>query len=262
MSEELYEAIPDVEAYLARIGVERPRALTLEELDALVFAHQRAVPFEDLDVCEKAQIVPLGIRTLFDKVVVRRRGGYCFELNALFGALLKALGFEVRPCMARILIRPAPHPLVSHRANIVTIEGAEYLVDVGLAGPQPSFALRLEDGFSRAGEGQEFFVRRHDNYWWDVSYRGTKEEERAVSRVCAMPVGEEDFIPLSFYQAGNPESVFRTTRIVNIRTADGAVNLRGTKLTVFAAGEKSEREISADELDRVLEEHFGIADWR
>lgn len=262
MSEELYEAVPDVDAYLARIGIERPQELTLECLDALVFAHQCAVPFEDLDVCEKAQNVPLGIRALFEKVVVRRRGGYCFELNALFGALLKALGFETRPCMARILIRPVPHPLISHRANIVTIDGVEYLVDVGLAGPQPSFALRLADGFSRSGEGQEFFVRRHDDYWWDVSYRGSKEDKRAVSRVCAMPVGEEDFIPLSFYQAGNPESVFRTTRIVNIRTADGAVNLRDSKLTVFAGGEKSEREVSSDELNRVLEEHFGIVGWR
>lgn len=262
MSEELYEPLPDLDAYLQRIGIASAKEPSREFLDELIYAHQHTVPFDNLDVCELDIVPSLGIADLFDKVVIRRRGGYCFELNALFAALLKALGFSVRPCMARVLIRPIPYPLISHRANIVEIDGKRYLADVGFGGPQPTFAPLIEDGATRTEAGHTFAMHRAGHSWWNVGYRGTKEEERMVLRVCMLEVGEEDFVPLSFYQAGFEGSVFRNVRMVNIKTEDGALDLRNSTYTVFAGNEKTSREIGDDELDKLLEEKFGIVDWR
>ena len=262
MSEELYAPIPDLDAYLARIGIAEAKKPTAAFLDELIYAHQHTVPFDNLDVFAKGLTPSLAIADLFDKIVVRKRGGYCFELNALFGALLKALGFDVQPCMARVLLRPIPYPLISHRANIITIDGKRYLADVGFGGPQPTFAPLIEDGASRTEEGQTFTLHRVAHSWWEVGYQGTKEEERSVLRICMLAVGEEDFVPLSFYQANFEGSVFRNTRMVNIKTADGALDLRNDTYTVFASGQKTSREITEDELDQLLEEKFGIANWR
>jgi N-hydroxyarylamine O-acetyltransferase len=258
MSEELYEPIPDIDAYLERIGIAHVRELTPEFLDELIDAHQHTVPFDNLDVYEKQLTPSLGIADLFDKIVKRKRGGYCFELNGLFGALLKSLGFDTRPTMARVLLRPIPHPLITHRANIVTIDGRDYLADVGFGGPMPNFAPLMEDGAARTERNQTFTLYRVDDYWWEVGYRGSKEEEARVLRVCTMPVGEEDFIPLSFFQAQNPSSVFRLNRMANVKTADGAYDLRNSTYTEFHGSEKTVVEVAEADIDRLLEEKFGI----
>ena len=262
MSEELYAPIPDVNAYLARIGIAEAKEPTVSFLDEIIDAHQRFVPFDNLDICEKNLTPSLAIADLYDKIVVRKRGGYCFELNALFGALLKALGFDARPCMARVLLRPIPHPLISHRANIVTIDGKQYLADVGFGGPQPRFAPLFEDGSCRTEQGQMFTMRRVAHSWWEMYYRSPSGEDKPALRICILNVGEEDFIPLSFYQANFPESVFKLNRMVYLNTDNGALNLRNDTYSVIVGTEKTSRDISSDELDQLLEEKFGIIDWR
>ena len=263
MSEDLYETLPDVEAYLMRIGIREARDPSASFLDELINAHQRTVPFENLDIYERGLVPSLGIADLFEKVVIRKRGGYCFELNALFGALLRSLGFEVQPCMARVIFRPNPHPLISHRANIVKIGLARYLADVGFGGPMPSFAPLIENGSIRTERGHTFTIHRCDNYWWEVGYMGTKPDEQRVLRFCEMPVEEHDFVPLSFYQAQSPDSAFRLHRMVNVKTPDGAFDLRDGTFTVFNQGAKTSFDVEGDdELDRLLADRFGIVDWR
>ena len=263
MSDELYQPLPDVEAYLERIGIDAPQRPTSAFLDELIYAHQRTVPFEDLDIHDKLQTPALGISDLFDKIVKRKRGGYCFELNGLFGALLRSLGYEVQPSMARVIFRPNPYPLITHRANIVTIDGAHYLADVGFGGPMPTFAPLIEDGASRTQFGHTFTLYQVDECWWEVGYTGSKAQEQRVLRFCTMPSEEHDFIPLSFYQAQNPESAFRLHRMANIKTEAGAYDLRDMTFTEFSCDQKTSVELTNDqELDRVLADKFGIVDWR
>lgn len=263
MSEALYEPLPDVGAYLKRIGIDQAKEPTADFLDELINAHQHAVPFEDLDVYELHRSPSLGIADLFDKMVVRKRGGYCFELNALFNALLVALGYDTHPVMARVLIRPIPHPAISHRANIVRIGDARYLADVGFGGPMPSFAPLVEDGASRTVNGQTFTLHECDRYWWEVGYTSEGHDDWRVMSLCTMPVAEHDFVPLSFFQAQNEQSAFRLHRMANIKTADGAFDLRDSTFTEFHGREKTSREIEdAVELDRILKEKFGIENWR
>ena len=259
MTEKLYEPLPDVGAYLERIGIADPEPLTPEFLDKLIDAHQRAVPFDDLDVYEFQMNPSLGIADLFEKIVVRKRGGYCFELNALFNSLLLALGFQTQPVMARVLLRPIPHPLVTHRANIVTIGEERYLADVGFGGPMPNFAQLMRDGASRTDRGQTFTMHAVDDYWWEVGFTGENHDDWRVLRVCEMPMGEHDFIPLSFYQSQNPASAFRMNRMANIKTPDGAYDLRNNTFTEYRNGEKAVVELEDEaQLDQLLREKFGI----
>ena len=263
MFEELYEPLPDIDAYLERIGIDRPRPATPEFLDELIYAHQLNVPFENLEVYERGQAVSLAKVDLFDKIVTRKRGGYCFELNGLFFSLLQQLGFDVQPSMARVLIRPNPHPAITHRATIVHFGEKSYLADVGFGGPMPNFAPLLEDGVSRTELGQAFTLHVHDANWWDVGYTGSSGEEQIVLRACSMPAEEQDFHVFSFFQSVNPESVFRQRRQANIRTLNGSRNLMDKTYTEHVDGQKTVFELETEEdYDRILKDSFGIVNWR
>ena len=262
MYEECYERLPDVDAYLARIGVLRRGEPKLAYLDELIEAHQCAVPFEDLDISEKRAGVSLGIAALFEKVVVRHRGGYCFELNALFAALLRELGFDVRAGTARIKVRPTVHFPLTHRVNIATIGDADYLVDVGFGGPMPGFALKLQHGYRQCGRGQTFGIAHAGDHQWDLFYEGLQGQTNPM-RFSAVPSEECDFVALSYYMSTAPESHFVKTRLVNLRTPEGSRDIRGTTYTERANGHVESFEITSDvQLDTILADRFAIANWR
>jgi arylamine N-acetyltransferase len=103
MFEELYAPLPDKARFLERLGLKDVTEPDLETLNRLILAHQMNVPFENLSVYDAETDVSLDIASLFDKIVVRRRGGYCFELNALFMSLLESLGYDCYPVMVRVV---------------------------------------------------------------------------------------------------------------------------------------------------------------
>lgn len=126
----------DLDAYLDRIGARRPLAPTLDSLIELHRAHGAAIPFENLDILLGRPIL-LDLRSVFAKLVTARRGGYCFEQNTLFGAVLERLGFSVRAHAARVRagstdVRPRTHMLLC----VELAEGA-FLADVGFGGDGP-----------------------------------------------------------------------------------------------------------------------------
>src|SRR6185369_9612361 len=133
----------DVDAYLARIGYSGPRVPTLPVLHALTAAHTQTIPFENLDVL-LGRPIDLQPDAIFDKLVRRRRGGYCFEQNGLFLHALEALGFRVRPLSARVrLDRPRDYtPPRTHMFLRVEIAGESWLTDVGVGGLSLTSALR------------------------------------------------------------------------------------------------------------------------
>src|SRR5215213_9521921 len=120
----------DVDAYLERIGYRGPPAPTAETLRRLHVAHLLAVPFENLSI-HAGEPVVLDDESLFDKVVARRRGGFCYELNGLFAALLRALGFEVEMLSAAVRGSAGKFgPEFDHMTLLVKL-GERWLADVG-----------------------------------------------------------------------------------------------------------------------------------
>src|ERR1700760_715912 len=141
----------DLAAYFERIGYSGGAEPTLEVLQDLVTAHTQAIPFENLDPLLGVPIDDLSPEALTDKLVHRRRGGYCYEHNGLMGYVLAELGFRVRRFAARVvwMVPPdAPPSAQTHTLLAVAFPGSRgaYLVDVGFGGQTPTSPLRLELG--------------------------------------------------------------------------------------------------------------------
>ena len=158
MYETMNQPIPDVGAYLNRIGMASAPEVSLAGLNALIWAHQTHVPFEDLDVYYTRRPVSLEIPILYDKVVVRRRGGYCYELNALFARLLQDLGFDVRRVFCRVVRGRDFLPPCAHQAIVAAFGEDMYFCDVGFGGPMPAGALRIGDGVGGDVPGRQHEV--------------------------------------------------------------------------------------------------------
>ena len=152
----------DVDAYLRRIGYRGGREPTAANLAALAKAHRLAVPYETLDLWRRRPTT-LALDGLYDKVVVRRRGGYCFELNGLFAALLAELGYAVREYFGRWhLGESAPGvPRRCHRVVCVAIRGApNQLVDVGIGLPLMFSPLDFVFALPQVRDGRSYRVVR------------------------------------------------------------------------------------------------------
>ncbi|KKD06277.1 arylamine N-acetyltransferase family protein, partial [Streptomyces sp. WM6386] len=121
-----------VDAYLRRLGAEHPAWPTVDVLRELQLRHLETVPFENLSIHLGEEIV-LEEKRLLDKVVGARRGGFCYELNGSFGALLAALGFEVTLLAARVYGEEGrlgiPYDHLALRVR--TVDGGDWLADVG-----------------------------------------------------------------------------------------------------------------------------------
>jgi N-hydroxyarylamine O-acetyltransferase len=210
----------DLSAYFARVGYDGPRAPTLATLHALTAAHARAIPFENLDVL-LGRGIDLGLEAVFDKLVLRRRGGYCFEQNALFLHVLTALGFAARPLSARGRIFPAraQTPPRTHLFLTVEIDGQRWLTDVGVGGLSLTSAIRLEVDVEQPTPHEPRRIVREGDHWlhqarlgegWSDVYEFTGEEMPPIDR----EVG-------NWYTSAHPRSHFRDRLIVARAAPDG-----------------------------------------
>ncbi|MFJ5993890.1 arylamine N-acetyltransferase [Streptomyces sp. NPDC092370] len=259
-----------VDAYLRRLGVEPPAWPTVDALRELHLRHLQTVPFENLSIHLGEEIV-LEEKRLLDKVVGARRGGFCYELNGAFGALLAALGFDVALLAARVygdgeqLGIPNDHLALRVR----TVDGGDWLADVGFGahshlplafgerGEQedPGGTFRIvEAGPDAAGvRGGHGTAEAAD---LDVS-RGGRPQYRLEVRPRAL----DDFVAGAWWHSTSPVSHFTRSPVCSRVTEDGGrITLSGRRLTVTAAdGTRDERELGADEeVLGVYRERFGI----
>ena len=246
------EPLPDLAAYLHRIGIEEETLEpTKKNLDRLIHAQLTHVPFEDITVYRDRACPDLAIPALFDKIVTRRRGGYCFELNGLFYALLQAVGYEVYPvaCCIRYgfdMIRP-----LSHRASIVVIGGRKFFADVGYGGPSARHAVPFD------GEADGFFVAEDDIF--TTVFRHEEDGDKPVISFDDRPFLPMDFIPLNYQIAMGPGSYFQMMLLVNLSTDTGSKSITGDVYKCHDNGQVTERKLESDEeLLRTLKDEFGI----
>jgi len=259
MYESMNQPIPDVLAYLKRIGLSEAPAVSVDGLNALVWAHQTRVPFEDLNTSWLGLPVSLEIPALYDKVVLRRRGGYCYELNALFTRLLIDLGFDARSVFCRVVRGRDFLPPCAHRAVVVALGDALYFCDVGFGGPMPAGALLIADGAGRDVRGEYFCVDRFDDYWWTVSRDTSAGVREAVLQFNTFPQTPQEFIAANMKSALDPESLFVKQLLVNLRTEDGALSISDDAFTVHRGGEVQTQHIAGEaDLRRLLRDYFGI----
>ena len=246
----------DVQAYLNRIGYEGPLEPAAQTLRELQLAHLRTVPFENLSIHSNEPIV-LEDAALFEKVVQRRRGGFCYELNGLFAALLRSLGFEVEMLSAAVA-RPTGGfgPDFDHMTLLVTLD-QRWIADVGFGDSFIEPLLLDETGEQTQGARAYKFVTDGDHrILMQRNYDGTWAPQY---RFTLTPHVYEDYEAMCEYQQISPESHFTKGRICTRSTPTGRITLSELRLiTTRNAGERVEETLSEDEYATALREHFGI----
>lgn len=265
MYESMNCPIPDVSGYLERIGLSAAPLPDLDGLNALIWAHQTHVPFEDLNTSLLKQPISLEIPALYDKVILRRRGGYCYELNALFTQLLLDLGFDARSVFCRVVRGRDFLPPCAHRAVVVALTGRLYFCDVGFGGPMPAGALEIADGAGLDVRGEYFCIDRFDDYWWTLSRDTSAGVRETVLQFNTFPQTPQEFIAANMKSALDPESLFVKQVLVNLRNKDGALSIVDDTFTVYRDGAARKARIEdGAALRRILRERFdidGLPDW-
>jgi len=160
----------DLDAYFERIRLAERPACDLAGLAAIQRAHRLAIPFENLDI-RLGRGIAIDSESVFAKLVTRRRGGYCFEQNRLFCDALTALGFTVRPLLARVWFGATVTPGRSHMVLLVTIDGQDWLADAGFGGSYSPVMPLIEGAEATAPDGALFRLI-HDTRGWVLSRAG------------------------------------------------------------------------------------------
>lgn len=257
----------DLAAYSARIGYRGSLEPTFDVLAALVAAHNRSIPFENLDPVFGVPVADLGAAALADKLVYRRRGGYCHEHNGLMGFVLQQLGFHVERLAGRVvwMNEPAdPLPALTHQALSVTVPGAQgshlglpHLVDVGFGGQTLTSPIRLETGPVQQTRHEPYRLVEGDDGL--VLQAHVREQWQSLYELTTRPQPQIDLEVGSWYVSTHPASYFVTGLTAALVTDDARWNLRGRNLAIHRAGstEKVRFDTAAEVVD-VLTDTFGI----
>ncbi|MFD8708691.1 arylamine N-acetyltransferase [Kitasatospora sp. NPDC059648] len=240
-------------AYLERIGVRAPGAPSADGLARLQRAHLLAVPFENLSI-HLGEPVVLEPAALVAKLVDRRRGGFCYELNGAFAELLRSLGYRVSLLAARTFLGGQPGPPMDHLALRVDLD-EPWLVDVGF-GRFGELPLRLDERGEQADPQGVFTVRPYGGHGeLDVLMDGEPQY-----RLDLRPYRLADFAPTCWWQTTSPQSHFTRSTTCSLLAPDGGrTTLSGTRLIRTAPdGGRTEEQLTDAAALSAYRERFGI----
>jgi len=243
-----------VVAYLNRVGLAAPVAGDAEGLRTLHRAHQLTVPFENLSI-HLGEPVSLYEPDLIGKIVRRRRGGFCYELNGAFALLLEALGAQVSRVAARVYGEAGLGPPFDHLALIVrpVDGGAPWLADVGF-GSHSDFPLLLDRRDDQDDPAGQFRLADAGSGDIDVLKDG-KPQYRIETRERSLA----DCIPTCWWQQTSPLSHFTRSTICSRLTPGGRVTISGRTLIQTNGGTRTEHRLETDDLLlAAYRDQFGI----
>jgi N-hydroxyarylamine O-acetyltransferase len=245
----------DISAYLRRIAYDGPTVPSAETLRRLHRAHLLAVPFENLDIVRGREIV-LDEDVFFQKIVVHGRGGFCYELNGLFAALLRNLGFPVALLSARVPDSDGHRRLEFDHLTLQVEADGLWLADVGF-GDCFLEPLRLIEGLEQPQSGATYrlvcaegrlVVERRDNANWNVLYDFSQTPRELA-----------DFVPMCRYHQTSPASHFTARNICSRASADGRITLADMRLIENQQGRRAEQLLQSEtEYYAILRERFGV----
>ncbi|MFY0728044.1 arylamine N-acetyltransferase family protein [Pseudomonas sp. NFX15] len=245
--------------YLRRLGFDRPPAPTLETLRQLQLRHTGAFPFENLTTLSGEPVL-IDLPSIEQKVLHDGRGGYCYELNHLFLALLEELGFDARAISGRVVMGQPEGAWTArtHRLSLVIIDDVRYVTDVGFGGMVPTAPLLLDSRAEQLTPHEPYRIDQHvDGFTLRANVAG---EWRAMYIFDLQRQEAIDFAVGNWYVSTHPESSF-AKQLTVARTGEGwRRTLNNGSFAIHRIGHGSERRQVADvqELVGLLESEFGI----
>ncbi|MCF7750528.1 arylamine N-acetyltransferase [Bacillus subtilis subsp. subtilis] len=251
---------PDVlHDYLARLGLSAAPAPSLAALALLQQRHNATFPFETLTTLLR-DAVAIDLPSVQHKLLREGRGGYCYELNGLFLALLHHLGFDARPIAARVVMGvDADAPTArTHMLVRVRIDAVDYIADVGFGGNTPTGPLRLDHRFAQATPHERYRLDlQHDQYLLQVEIGGQWRPLYRFDLQVQLPI---DHVVGNWYVCTHPHSSFPGQLRAALAGPDGRRTIGAGIYTVHRRGQPSERRrlVDVDDVLGVLHEAFGI----
>ncbi len=220
----------EISKYLSRIKVDDCKP-NFEYLSKLQEFHMANIPFENLDIIVGRKI-GLDINHLYDKIIIKKRGGYCFELNTLYAKLLTNIGYKPRPVLGRVwLSNPKSTPPRNHLAYLLELDKKTYITDVGFGGLTASIPLDIhvsstvtdKDGMVRVIPFREHqhMIQRQTEKGWTNLYSFEEVE-----------ISEQDISISNYYMSTHPHSHFHDNKFVGKITEEGRVALFNNKMSI------------------------------
>ena len=250
--------------YFSRIGLRyedyKDRALDSALLKELAIAHSLTMPFENLDILA-GKLISLKEEDLFEKIIIHRRGGNCFELNGLCGVLLRSLGFGVKDYFSRFFrdVEDGEIPMRRHRLLAVETADGTYLWDIGIGMRSPRYPLKLVEGLVQKQCGETYKFVKEPFYGW-VLYDYYKGEWSRLLSFTEEPQANVDYVTACVWSELHPDSPFNKFPIVSMKTMTGRKSLDGNTFKVFEGEKLVEiQELSDAEAAKCLWIQFGIA---
>ena len=246
----------DLEDYCTRVGIKGPLVPDLATVDRLVAAHIAAIPFENTGV-HLDEPMTTSTEAAWEKIVHRRRGGWCYEMNAVFARVLEALGLPVTRHSCGVLRKiGSEEGMGGHLALTTMCEGQRLLVDVGF-GSKLVAPLPLREGTRYDAPFTVGLSRTSDGYW---RFQEVGSDAKPIwFDFLDLPADENQLSERCSWQACNPESVFRRKLTAQIRRGDTHFALRNSELTISAVGGVEVRKLdSEDDCRALLSDTFGL----
>jgi N-hydroxyarylamine O-acetyltransferase len=251
--------LTNLNLYLQHLGFSTTPAPTLETLRQLQLRHTGAFPFENLTTLSGEPVL-IDLPSVEQKVLHQGRGGYCYELNNMFLALLQDLGFDARGISGRVVLGQPEGAWTArtHRLSLVTLDGVRYISDVGFGGMVPTAPLMLDTLAEQPTPHEAYRIEQHqDGYTLRANVAG---EWRAMYIFDLQRQEDIDYALGNWYVSTHPESPF-CQRLMVSRTGEGwRRTLNDGNFTIHRIGSESERRqvTDVDELIGVLEAEFEI----
>ena len=252
------EPLIDLTAYAARVGYTGPLVPTAEVFVALHRAQAYSIPFENLDI-HLGRPIGLDAASLSQKLLTAHRGGYCYELNGLFGRVLRQLGFEVTNLVGRNLIAGAPLRPRAHQLLLVQVAGQPWVADLGFGGNTllepiplvvgPEHRMGFDTYRLQAAPPHGYHLQLLMDGQWQSLYGFTLDETQP-----------SDYRMMSYYYSNSPDSPFRQQRMCAQATPAYRASLVDRELKIRLPDGSSTTTVLADasEYAVALEEYFGI----
>ena len=222
-----------IKAFFSRIGMDENTIIHLNPvfLGRVQTACVTFVAYENLDIL-LGKPLSLDEDALFEKIVINRRGGYCFELNGLLSSMLSRMGFSVSERFARFLRGEREIPMRRHRVAVVTLEDGDYFMDIGVGQVAPRLPIKMEKHLVQTQNGETYRFERDARHGWVLweLHHGAWREYLAIPNDIAYPV---DFLQPSFFCEKHPDSVFNKQRMIAVKTPSGRKTVDGNTYKVF-----------------------------
>lgn len=245
----------NIDAYLGRIGLAHRPAPTLEGLTTLHRAHLRAIPYENFDV-QLGRPVMTAIPAIYDKIVTRRRGGWCYEMNGILGWALGELGFKVTRATGAVM-RAAIGAKADANHLVLRVDLAQgtYLADVGF-GDGPIDPIKVVEGPFESG-GFTFGIEKADKPWWRLKHHPKGGAPSFDFNLA--PADENQLSAVCHILQTSEESPFVQNAVAQRHTEDGVLILRGrTVRRLTPTGQEDWLIGDANELVETLARDFGL----